>query len=153
MLSGEVLTEVLSSASAVVFLAQQPSDRAESWSSFCLDSPVHHPGWAKTQGLLSTWEMLLWLCESKCGFWVTEKGDFRPISRAITENLRFIVLGLPQLKSCLHRPHILQMFRLIKLFQKFGVCDFQFMLIIWPSVEQEERFGSFCCCCYCSYSF
>lgn len=141
MLSGRGReVQVLSSATAVVFLAQQPSDVAESWSSSCLDSLVHHPRWAKTQDLLSMWEMLLWLGDSKCGFWVTGKGVFCPISRAITESLRFIVLGLPQLKTCPHRLHVVQMFQL---FQKFGVCDFQFMLIIWPSPEQEERFGFF----------
>lgn len=72
MLPGEELTEVLLPDTAVVFFAQQPWEMARSWSSFCLDSPVQHPRWARAQDLLSTWEMLPWLWESKCGFWVRE---------------------------------------------------------------------------------
>lgn len=122
MLSGRGReVQVLSSATAVVFLAQQPSDVAESWSSSCLDSLFHHPRWAKTQDLLSVWEMLLWLGDSKCGFWVTGKGVFCPISCAITESLRFIVLGLPQLKTCPHRLHVVQMFQLWYFFRSL-VC-------------------------------
>lgn len=121
-------------------------------------SPQPWPG----AGAVSAWALLsitrtgpehsiCWAC-GKCscsclrasvGFWVTEKGVFCPVSHAITENLRFIVLWLPQLKCCPHGLHVLQMFRLLKLFQKFGVRDIQFILIIWPSSEQEERFGFF----------
>lgn len=71
--------------------------------------PAEHVGNAP----LAVWEQV-WV-------WVTERGVFCPISHAITESLRFIVLGLPELKSCPRRLHVLQMFRLWYFFRSL-VC-------------------------------
>lgn len=149
MLSGrgrEVLR--LSSAIAVIFLARQPSDVAKSWGNCSVNSLVTsslaaRPLWAKTQDLLSTWRMFIWSCESMCGCWVTGKVVSCPISHVITESLSLVVLGLPQLKAYPHKAVFDADVQAVVLFQKFGGCDFQLMLIIWPSPEQEERLGFF----------
>lgn len=102
VLSGEVLTELLF-ASAVVFLALRHGwDLEQFLSGLSCPSPTL----GQNTDLLSMWETLPWLCESTCGFWVTEKGVFCPTSHRITENMRFIVWGYPSWKvahtGCMH---------------------------------------------------
>lgn len=169
MLFGEALTEVLWPAPAVVLLAQQPSDMARSgavsawtllarsWSSFCLGSPVPHPLWARAQDLLSTWEMLPWLCESTCGFLGRREGSLLPyFSHSHRElEIHCVVAAsaemLPTQAACTADVQAAQTFSDVW-------CAWHSVHAYHLTIIRTGRkvWGFFCCCCCCccfSYSF
>lgn len=134
--------QVLSSATAVVFLAQQPSDVAESWSSSCLDScpsptlgqntgSAEHVGNAPLAGWQQVWVL------------GHREGSLLPYFSCNHRELEIHCVGATPAENLPTQAACGADVPAVVLFQKFGVCDFQFMLIIWPSPEQEERFGFF----------